>query len=296
MEGEGPGVGEQAVEEEEEGEEEEKAAESLLFTVATCSSRGSHSEIWSCGSSWCSVFGCCLSSPGLLDFRETASLLFPCSSLCLVRWIHAHAPVHATCAWFLSLVVFYGSLYLAVICSAFLWCSVLWTFPGDDFWKNSVFCCFWFLSGYMVCQSTEGWASSTRRRASVVSSLSVAVLREFAWLVSRRTVPVHRRCQGVFLHYFYGSSFLAATCSMSFWSTRYGIFWEIHVFSVIWFDSGYMFASAHEVLPDQGVDMPVLMLDSLVQKVLRPVEVPQVQFLARLWTCPSLYNNRCVVR
>ena len=46
MEGEGPGVGEQAVEEEEEEEEDEKAAESLLFSVATCSSRGSHSEIW----------------------------------------------------------------------------------------------------------------------------------------------------------------------------------------------------------------------------------------------------------
>ena len=35
-------MGKQADEE----EEEEEAAESLLFTVATCSSRGSHSEIW----------------------------------------------------------------------------------------------------------------------------------------------------------------------------------------------------------------------------------------------------------
>ena len=39
-------MGEQADEEEEEEEEEEKAAGSLLLTVATCSSRGSHSEIW----------------------------------------------------------------------------------------------------------------------------------------------------------------------------------------------------------------------------------------------------------
>ena len=50
----------------------------------------------------------------------------------------------------------------------------------------------------------------------------------------------------------------------------YGIFWEIPsgnvpVFSAIWFDNGYMFASAHEVLSDKGVDMPVVMLDSLVQ-------------------------------
>ena len=42
----GPGEEEQAVEEEEKEEEEEEASESLLFTFATCSSRGSHSEIW----------------------------------------------------------------------------------------------------------------------------------------------------------------------------------------------------------------------------------------------------------
>ena len=107
-------------------------------------------------------------------------------------------------------------------------------------------------------------------------------------------------------HYFYGSSFLAATCSMSFWSTGYGIFWEIPsgnvpVFSAIWLDSGYMFASAHEVLSDKGVDMPVVMQDSLVQTVQRLVAAPQVQFLARLWMCLSLcaaillfgYGRRC---
>ena len=101
-------------------------------------------------------------------------------------------------------------------------------------------------------------------------------------------------------HYFYGASFLAATCSMSFWSTRYGIFWEfpsgnVPVLSAIWFDSGHMFASAHEVLSDKGVDMPVVMQDSLVQTVQRPVAAPQVQFLARLWMCLSLCNDRCLV-
>ena len=37
-----------------------------------------------------------------------------------------------------------------------------------------------------------------------------------------------------------------------------------------------MFASAHEVLSDKGVDMPVVMQDSLVQTVQRPVAAPQV--------------------
>ena len=41
--------------------------------------------------------------------------------------------------------------------------------------------------------------------------------------------------------------------------------------------------------------MPVVMLDSLVQTVQRPVVAPQAQFLARLWICLSLYD-RCVVR
>ena len=49
------------------------------------------------------------------------------------------------------------------------------------------------------------------------------------------------------------------------------------VFSAIWFDNGYMFASAHEVLSDKGVDMPIVMLDSLVQTVLgQVVDVPVV--------------------
>ena len=145
------------------------------------------------------------------------------------------------------------------------------------FWETTsgVFPCYscWFGSCYMLrlfstrCRASVGISLSVAVFAVfclefLVSSLSVAVLRDYSCLVSRRTVPVHRRCQGVFLHYFYGSSFLATTCSMSFWSTRYGIFWEIPsgnvpVFSAIWFDSGYMFASAHEFLSDKGVDMPV---------------------------------------
>ena len=60
----------------------------------------------------------------------------------------------------------------------------------------------------------------------------------------------------------------------SFWETTSGIF---PVFSGIWFDNGYMFASAHEVLSDKGVDMPVVLLDSLVQTVLgQVVDVPVV--------------------
>ena len=61
----------------------------------------------------------------------------------------------------------------------------------------------------------------------------------------------------------------------------------------IWFDSGCMFASAHEVMGDKGVNMPVVMQDSLVKTVNKPVEAPQVQFLARLWwVCLSLCNDR----
>ena len=49
---------------------------------------------------------------------------------------------------------------------------------GDYTWKVSVFYSCWFDSGYTLRQS------STRCRASVLSSLSVAVLRNYAWLVS----------------------------------------------------------------------------------------------------------------
>ena len=64
----------------------------------------------SCGSSCCSVFGCCTSSPGFLDFWEMASTMFPYSTLSLVRrWIHAHASVYETFERFLW--------HLAVACS-----------------------------------------------------------------------------------------------------------------------------------------------------------------------------------
>ena len=36
-----------------------------------------------------------------------------------------------------------------------------------------------------------------------------------------------------------------------------------------------------DVFSDKGVDMPVVILDSLVQTVQRPVVAPQVQFLVR---------------
>ena len=73
-------------------------------------------------------------------------------------------------------------------------------------------------------------------------------------------------------------------------------FWIFPVFSASRFDSGFIFASVYEVLSDKCVDMPVVMLDSLVQTVQRPVEATQVQFLARLMMCLSLCNDRCVAR
>ena len=78
-----------------------------------------------------------------------------------------------------------------------------------------------------------------------------------------------------------------------FWKTTSGFFL---VSSASRFDSGYIFASVYEVLSDKGVDVPVVMLDSLVQTVQRPVEATQVQFLARLMMCLSLCNDRCVAR
>ena len=62
----------------------------------------------------------------------------------------------------------------------------------------------------------------------------------------------------------------------------------------IWFDCGYLYSSAHEVMGDKGVDRPVVMPDSLVQTAQKPVEALLVQFLTRLWwMCLSLYNDRC---
>ena len=79
----------------------------------------------------------------------------------------------------------------------------------------------------------------------------------------------------------------------------HGIFWEIPsgnvpVFSATWFDNGYMFASAHEVLSDKGVDMPVVMLEVVDvpvvvqrqgygQTVQNAVLVPQLLFIEGRW-------------
>ena len=73
----------------------------------------------SCGSSWCSVSGCCLSSPGLLDFWEMASTMPLYFTLCLVRrWKHAHASVCWTFGrflWFFYVLV--SGSYLPVLVS-----------------------------------------------------------------------------------------------------------------------------------------------------------------------------------
>ena len=62
--------------------------------------------------------------------------------------------------------------------------------------------------------------------------------------------------------YFYFRGWLVLS-AMMVQVVSFGIFWEIPsgnvpVFSAIWFGNGYMFASAHEVLLDKGVDMSVV--------------------------------------
>ena len=55
-------------------------------------------------------------------------------------------------------------------------------------------------------------AMRSQRRVLVAA---VAALRDFAWLVPRRTVPVHRRCQGVYV-----SSLSVAVCGIMLRSTK----------------------------------------------------------------------------
>ena len=103
----------------------------------------------SCGSSWCSVSGCCLSSPRSFNFWEMASTVFLYSTLCLVRWwIHAHASVCVAFGRFLWF--FHGPLYLAVACSTLF---VLEEYSYSIFWEVTsgyvVFSASWFDSGYI---------------------------------------------------------------------------------------------------------------------------------------------------
>ena len=80
-----------------------------------------------CGSSWCSVSGCCLTSPGLLNYWVRTVSMFPYSTLSLVRfWIHACVSLR---------IMGDGPLYLAVACST-LSLPEEYSFPvflGDDF-------------------------------------------------------------------------------------------------------------------------------------------------------------------
>ena len=83
--------------EEEEEEEEEKAAESLLLTASTCSSRCSHSEIWTSFLWFFLVFGVWVLP------CEMASTMSLYSTLSLVRrWTHAHASVYVAFGRFLT--------------------------------------------------------------------------------------------------------------------------------------------------------------------------------------------------
>ena len=73
---------------------------------------------------FCSVSGCCLTSPGLLDFWEMTSPMFPYSTLSLVRfWIHAHASVYATFGWATAQLLFLTSVRTP-------WFLVVTTHPG----------------------------------------------------------------------------------------------------------------------------------------------------------------------
>ena len=78
-----------------------KTSSSLLRLLPRCSH--STSRYHSCGSSWCSVSGCCLTSTGLLDFLGDDFYHVPYSALSLVRfWIHAHVSVYVAVGGFLA--------------------------------------------------------------------------------------------------------------------------------------------------------------------------------------------------
>ena len=136
----------------------------------------------SCGSSWCSVSGCCLTSPGLLDYWETTFSMFPYSTLSLVRfWIHARASVYAS---FGTAPCFWQSLVRLCLRST----------VSPFFWEMAsgfaVFSASWFDSGYMYCQSTRAriFSRISTRVYSVPAVDSRPALRGF--VVVQRPIPM----------------------------------------------------------------------------------------------------------
>ena len=105
----------------------------------------------SCGSSWCSVSGCCLTCPGLLDYWVKAFPMFPYSTLSLVRfWIHALASVYAS---FRTAPCIWPSLVRRCLCLRSTVSPFFWEMTP----RFAVFSASWLYSGYMYCQSTKAW-------------------------------------------------------------------------------------------------------------------------------------------
>ena len=210
---------------------------------------------------------------------------------------------------------FYGPLYLAVACSTLL---VLEEYSSPIFWEITpgyvVFSASWFDIGYMFMSFYGG----------------VGLFTEFLREGGTRTLRSVRTCHAtLFLRLLVSGSHLFDVVLE--YKIRYFLedpfrkrsrvqrllvqHW-IQVYVSLQRPLEYLTCRArrrhgqwyvlagfarhdtpHAVFPSiVGVDMPVVMLDSLVQTVQRPVEAPKVQFLARLWMCLSLCNDRCVVR
>ena len=240
---------------------------------------------------YASVTGCRLWSTGI----GSGSTVDTCSHV---------SPVHASRGRYI-----YVPWSLAVTCLSLV---LLEEYICRNFWEATsggfpYYSC-WFDSGYMLP------LFSTRCRASVWTSLSVAVLWYFSWSF------LCLRCRWQFCGIILGSCheeqflFIVGAKGYFFIISKAPRFWQplarcrSGVQDTVvsgrslpeTFPYSSLFGSTVDTclrqltrLSDTGVDMPV---DSLVHTVQRPVGAPQVQFLARLWMCVSLCNDRCVVR
>ena len=180
---------------------------------------------------WC--LGCCLSSPGLLDFWEMASTKFLYSTLCLVRrWIHAQASVYGTFGRFLWF--FYVPLYLSVACS-----TLFEEYSHSIFWEitcgNVVFSASRFDSGYTLTSFYGG----------------AGLFTEFLSQGGTWTLRSVRTWHADFF-FFYGSSYGTSLPEPYPYSALFGSTIDTCLPQLTRF------------LSDKGVDMPVVMLDSLV--------------------------------
>ena len=155
-------------------------------------------------------------------------------------------------------------------------------FLGDDFWICSRF---FIMLGYILRQFTQLFLKRLTH-CPCSSLLGSGMHGWFCWCscFMRRV----SRCG----HYFYGLLHLAVTCvvlvclrssCVDFSSGRRLL--DLFPYSALigsTVDTCSCQFTEADVFSDKGVDMPVVMLDSLVQTVQRPVVAPQVQFLVRL--------------